>query len=252
MPNITYAPFTLTINELSRAAILKKRVAALFHLIKNYKKQFLKLRNVSVQSNTNKTTILIYIRRLAKKVQVACFVFQTFFCSVGCRSPPSEFWYSIKIQNSEERQMENKKKYIINSCGQAFEVNKETYDAYYVGGRKERYFSVDLKTERIKVSKDGKVITTIPSREDSYERLLETEKQFPTDFKSVEDIAISAVMLEKLPDCLKHLTSEEWNIIEELFYKDTSEVQLAKQLGLARTTLQSKKYRILDKLKNLL
>lgn len=147
--------------------------------------------------------------------------------------------------------MENKDKYIINSCGQAFEVNKEIYDAYYIGGRKERYFSVDLKTERTKINKKGETIV-IPSREDSYDRLIEAQKQFPADSKSVEDTAISAVMLEKLPDCLKHLTSEEWNIIEELFYKDTSEVQLAKQLGLARTTLQSKKYKILEKLKNLL
>lgn len=148
--------------------------------------------------------------------------------------------------------MENKKKYVITSGGQAFEVNKEIYDAYYTGYRKERYFAVDLKTERAKISKDGKTVTILPSREDSYDRLLEIEKQFATDTESVEDTAIYSVMAQKLPACFKHLTIEEWHIIEELFYKDTSEVALAEKLGIARTTLRSKKDRILDKLKRFL
>lgn len=58
----------------------------------------------------------------------------------------------------------------------------------------------------------------IPSREDSYERLLEAEKQFVSDAESVEEI---------------------------------SEAELVKQLGMGRTTLQSRKC-ILEKLKKLL
>lgn len=41
-------------------------------------------------------------------------------------------------------------------------------------------------------------------------------------------------------------------IIHALSYQEISEVKLAKRLGIARTTLQSKKYRILEKLKQLL
>lgn len=41
-------------------------------------------------------------------------------------------------------------------------------------------------------------------------------------------------------------------IIHALSYQEISEVKLAKWLGIARTTLQSKKYRILEKLKQLL
>ena len=41
-------------------------------------------------------------------------------------------------------------------------------------------------------------VTVIPSREDSYERLLEAEKQFAEDAVDVEDTAIRAVLLEKL------------------------------------------------------
>ena len=45
---------------------------------------------------------------------------------------------------------------------------------------------------------------------------------------------------------------EETAIIHALFYQEISEVELAKKLGIARTTLQSRKYKILEKLRKLL
>ena len=92
----------------------------------------------------------------------------------------------------------------------------------------------------------------IPSREDSYERLLEAEKQFAEEAENVEDVAVRAVMLEKLNEALRTLTDEETAIIHALFYQEISEVELAKQLGIPRTTLRSKKDKILKKLKKML
>ena len=96
---------------------------------------------------------------------------------------------------------------------------------------------MDRKTGEVKI---------IPSREDSYERLLEAEKQFMTDAETVEDIAIRAVMLEKLNSALHMLRESEARIIYSLFYEEISETQLARKMGIARTTLQSRKYRILE------
>ena len=95
-------------------------------------------------------------------------------------------------------------------------------------------------------------IIVISSREDSYERLLEAEKQFAEEAENVEDVAVRAVMLEKLNEALHTLTDEETAIIHALFYQEISEVELAKKLGIARTTLQSRKYKILEKLRKLL
>ena len=102
------------------------------------------------------------------------------------------------------------------------------------------------------MDKETGQITIIPSREDSYERLLEAEKQFAEEAEDIDDAAIRAVMLEKLNEALHTLTDEETAIIHALFYQEISEVELAKRLGIARTTLQSRKYRILEKLKKLL
>ena len=70
--------------------------------------------------------------------------------------------------------------------------------------------------------------------------------------EDVEDVAVRAVMLEKLNEALHTLTDEETAIIHALFYQEISEVELAKKLGIARTTLQSRKYKILEKLRKLL
>ena len=58
-------------------------------------------------------------------------------------------------------------------------------------------------------------------------------------------------MLDRLDHALKKLEREELFLIHSLFYQEISETELARQLGIARTTLQSRKYKILEKLKKL-
>ena len=92
--------------------------------------------------------------------------------------------------------MAEREKYYIGLNGQIFEVSKELYETYYKGQRKEKYFTHDLKQEHTKVDKETGEMIVIPSREDSYERLLEAEKQFAEEKEKVEDVAVQAVMLE--------------------------------------------------------
>ena len=145
--------------------------------------------------------------------------------------------------------MADKEKYYIAIEGQLLEVNNEIYEVYYKGKRKEQYFEQDLKIEHTKINKETGERIVVPSREDSFERLLEAEKQFAEDGNSVEDEVIHTIMVEKLQQTLKMLSEEENTIIQALFYEDLSETELAKRLGIARTTLQSRKYKILEKLK---
>lgn len=148
--------------------------------------------------------------------------------------------------------MAEREKYYILLDGQTFEVSRELYEVYYKGRRKEKYFTQDLKQEHTRVDQETGQITVIPSREDSYERLLEAEKQFAEDAEDIEDVAIRAVMLEKLTAALHTLTDEEKTIIHALFYQEVGEVELAKRMGIPRTTLRSRKDKILKKLKELL
>lgn len=148
--------------------------------------------------------------------------------------------------------MAEREKYYIGLNGQTFEVSRELYEAYYKGQRKEKYFTHDLKQEHTKVDKKTGEMIVIPSREDSYERLLEAERQFTEEAEDVEDAAVRAVMLERLNEALHTLTDDENAIIHALFYQEMSEVELAKRLGIPRTTLRSRKDKILGKLKKML
>ena len=56
------------------------------------------------------------------------------------------------------------------------------------------------------MDKETGEMIVIPSREDSYERLLEAEKQFAEEAENVENVAVRAVMLEKLNEALRTLT----------------------------------------------
>lgn len=133
--------------------------------------------------------------------------------------------------------MAEREKYYIGLNGQIFEVSKELYETYYKGQRKEKYFTHDLKQEHTKVDKETGEMIVIPSREDSYERLLEAEKQFAEEAENVEDVAVRAVMLEKLNEALRTLTDEETAIIHALFYQEISEVELAKKIRNSQNNL---------------
>ena len=148
--------------------------------------------------------------------------------------------------------MSEKEKYIIYIGKQPVEVSKEVYDVYNKGERKERYFSVDLKSERVKKDCRSGTRITIPSREDSYERLLETEKQFSSDSDSIEDVVMKSVMLEHLNMALRTLTEEERWLIYELFYKQRTERELCAEMQIGKTTLHKRKEKLLSKLHKLL
>ena len=82
--------------------------------------------------------------------------------------------------------MAEREKYYIGLNGQIFEVSKELYETYYKGQRKEKYFTYDLKQEHTRVDKETGEMIVVPSREDSYERLLEAEKQFAEEAEDVD------------------------------------------------------------------
>lgn len=64
--------------------------------------------------------------------------------------------------------------------GKPVKVSEEVYREYYRAEEKERYFMTRLKQERIVIDQETQTVTIIPSREDSYERLIEANEQFAT------------------------------------------------------------------------
>jgi RNA polymerase sigma factor (sigma-70 family) len=114
------------------------------------------------------------------------------------------------------------------------------------------YQQYDLKKERCRIDYVNGKVTYVPSREDSYERLLDENKQFSDNAESVEDSVVKTIMIEKMLDCLKQLSPKEQEMISELFFRGKSERQLSEQTGIHYMTIHDRKIRILLKLRKLM
>ncbi|MBR0598573.1 sigma-70 family RNA polymerase sigma factor [Sinanaerobacter chloroacetimidivorans] len=131
-------------------------------------------------------------------------------------------------------------------------LSKEIVDFLLQSDRKIRYQQYDLKVGKCQFDYVKGTVTYLPSREDSYERLIEENKQFADEAESVEDVVAKAVMIEKMLYCIKLLDLEDQELIAELFFKGKSERELSAETGIPNMTLHDRKVKILGKLKKLM
>ncbi len=143
---------------------------------------------------------------------------------------------------------EKQKKYLYIN-GKAVAVSEQVFRTSRHHGRKEEYFIYDLKTEKFSCDQETQAVRFTPSREDSYERLLEANHQFAAADPSPEEEAISNLWLE---DLMRGLSPEEQDIITQIYVLDRTEEEACAALHWARATLQRRKKALLKKLRNLL
>ena len=142
--------------------------------------------------------------------------------------------------------------YTVTVDGRDVVVSEVVYKAYKKGGRKMEYMEYDMKRETWEISQERQSAKCIPSREDSYERLIGEDKQFAQDDESVENAAIKNIMLDKLPSCLDRLDEDERALIDALFFENDgegiSETALAARYGITRQAIHRRLLRVLRKL----
>lgn len=129
-------------------------------------------------------------------------------------------------------------------------VSKENIEVLEKSDRQMKYLQYDIKVERRRIDSVSGTVTDLPSREDSYKRLLEENRQFSSAGESVDDTAIKAVMIEKTFTCLKQLSAKEQELITALFFKGNSEHQVSRETGVPQRTIHDRRIKILKKSKN--
>lgn len=107
----------------------------------------------------------------------------------------------------------------------------------------------DLKKENTIIDQETQRITFIPSREVSFEQLLEFDVSFADPKEQLEDVVIRSILLEQ---AVAILSPEEQKIIRELYYLGKSEREASSALHMARTTLQHRRDKALEKLREYL
>lgn len=138
--------------------------------------------------------------------------------------------------------------YNIYINGQAVPVSEEVYRAYKHFERKEEYFTYDLKAEKF----SKKTASFLPSREDSYERLLETNQQFVIQEVSVQVQVENLLDVEIVRKALSFLNSEERELINLLFYQEKTEQEVGILLHISQQAVNKRKQAVLMKLRKLL
>ncbi len=142
----------------------------------------------------------------------------------------------------------NKNDYHLYINGQVVPVNEEVYRAYKLFERKEEYFTYDLKTERF----NKKTASFLPSREDSYERLLETNHQFVVQEASIQEKIEKNLDAKILKEALSCLNLEEQRLINLLFYQEKTEQEVGILLSISQQAVNKRKKAVLIKLRNFL
>lgn len=132
------------------------------------------------------------------------------------------------------------------------EVSEEIIAVLRTTERKMQYQEYDLKAERTYVSQENQSVTVIPSREDSYERLLEQAVQFEEEVESVEETVLRSLQYEQLHKALSLLPENERDLIEMLYFQGLTERETAERIGVCRNAIHKRKNRILEKLKRFL
>lgn len=132
------------------------------------------------------------------------------------------------------------------------EASEEVIAVLRTTERKMQYQEYDLKAEQTIVDYDNHTMEVIPSREDSYERLLEQEVQFGEEAISTEEQAIRNVEARQLHKALSLLSDDERYLIEQLYFQERTERDLAAQFQLSQKAINKRRQRILEKLRGLL
>jgi RNA polymerase sigma factor (sigma-70 family) len=189
---------------------------------------------------------------------------------------PSDFGFlfTTKIQNSEERQMNNWHKnrnyrnrknvdgttaYFIRVDGTEVEISKEIYREYASVARKMEYMEYDLKRDRVLKDANGRAVTdkngmpvVLPEREVSLDKLVDEDWDYPADEQQPETALLQKMELEELHRCLDLLDGDERALIQALFFENMTIREYAELSEKTKSSVDRLKTKTLGKLKKLL
>lgn len=132
------------------------------------------------------------------------------------------------------------------------EASEEVIKVLKETERKMQYQEYDLKAEQTIIDQEAQGLRMIPSREDSYERLLDMSVQFGGENPSTEEQVLKRMESEQLHRVLSFLSDEEQYLIRQIYFNDRTERDLAEEQGCSQNAVNKRKQRILDKLRRFL
>lgn len=138
------------------------------------------------------------------------------------------------------QQSEKNKRFFIPLHGMLMEVEERDYQEFYKTERRQRYLREESRI-------NGEI---------SFDMLATDEfKGKEIIVNSGEDVAQEVenkIMLDDLSSALKLLTDEEKELLQELYFEERTERELASQKNVSQVAIHKRKLRVLDKIKRFL
>ncbi len=139
----------------------------------------------------------------------------------------------------EKAQTEFKNKFFIPLHGSLMEVIKEVHDEFKKNNRHERYVQIrSLKRELYYQSLDMDYFSG--------------EEILPNPDEDVCDKVIDKIMAEQIKEIISKLPLEEQELMDALFFKGYSEREWSRISDVPQKTINDRKHKILEKIKNFL
>ena len=132
------------------------------------------------------------------------------------------------------------------------EASEEVIAVLRTTERKMQYQEYDLKSEQTIIDQENQTVTIIPSREDSYEHLVEQSVQFREETLSLDEWIIRRMEIEQLHKALNVLSDDERYLMIQLYFEERTEREVAEELGVYHNAVHKQKIRILAKLRKIL
>lgn len=129
------------------------------------------------------------------------------------------------------------------------EASEEVIAVLRTTERKMQYQEYDLKVERTVVDQENRTVEQIPSREDSYERMLEQNMQFVEDSASAEEQALKNIQTQQLHKALLLLSDDERDLIERLFFQEQTEREIAAVYRISQKAVNKRRQKVLARLR---
>ncbi|BAL01645.1 hypothetical protein OBV_44460 [Oscillibacter valericigenes Sjm18-20] len=167
----------------------------------------------------------------------ALFLLQKF--AHQCRSPPLVLRFQSHFENLEDKHMSENKKYTIVVKQQRVAVSEAVYRAYHKEREAERYQNKLIRQNELSLERFGEDGVNID--------YLIVRVQ-----PDILDKLIHQEQLEALCIALQSLPEDERSIIDELFFNDKKEADLAAELLVTQQAISKRKKKILDKLKKMI
>ena len=121
------------------------------------------------------------------------------------------------------------KEYFIELNGRQIPVSKEVYGAFKRPAWKER------KHRQVRAEKEL-----------SLEAFADAGFEIPSGEALVDEIVEDKLLLDMLSKALSELTEEERVLIDELFFNDKSEREIAREIGVSQPAIHKRRNRILE------